>query len=245
MNKRPGTGALMAALKALDRFYYTPYCAVCDEAVRPPLPSPWVCRECLCRLPFRMGAERVEWPGDFPLFASFFYQDALPRLIVSMKFSGRTDRARALAPFLARTVHRQGLAADAILPVPLHPKREAERGYNQAQVLACGLSESLALPLAGRLLARRRFTARQSETCSARERRSQLQGAFCLDPANSALIDALRGRTVFLLDDVLTTGATLMEAAKPLRAAGIRVTGLVVATDRGRFLSYSAACEPW
>jgi ComF family protein len=229
---------------ALERFYYIPYCAVCDEAVEPPTPSPFVCKNCLSQLPFRMGKEEVSWEGSFPLYATFFYKDVLPGLIVSMKFSERTDRARALAPLMARTIQRQGLTADAIIPVPLHRRRLAERGYNQAVILADFLSKSTGIPVLNSLLLRHLETDRQSEARSVRERKLHMRDAFCLD-RTSPLVAGLAGRPVLLLDDVVTTGSTLMEAARPLLAEGLRVTGLVAATGRDRYLGYGEAAQQW
>lgn len=243
--KRAGLyGALSLIRRTLAHLYYIPCCAVCDQAVHPPLPSPLVCRDCLSMLPFRMGGEKIEWQGSFPLFATFFYKDALPRMIISMKFSGRTDRAQALAPFLARTIRRHRLGADAIIPVPLHKGRKAERGYNQVGVLADCLGKALGIPVLDSLLVRHRRTERQSEARSVKERYLHLQSAFSLNPACQALL-ALQGRSVFLLDDVLTTGATLSEAALPLQGAGIRVTGLVAASGRDTYQGFLAAADQW
>lgn len=235
---------LTRARQGLERFYYIPTCAICDQAVHPPLPSPLVCRSCLSTLPFRLEAEAVQWRESFPLYAGFFYRDPLPRLIVSLKFAGRTDRAEALGPLLEGTVRRQRLLADAIIPVPLHRKRQRERGYNQALLLAESLARSLSLPVLDGLLVRHYPTERQSEAESATERRLHLLDAFSTGGPHSAL-ESLRGRPVLLVDDVLTTGATLAEAAKPLLEAGIRVTGLVVATNKDRYKGYRQAIDPW
>jgi competence protein ComFC len=235
---------LSLAQKTFEKLYYIPCCAICDEAVHPPLPSPFICRDCLAGLPFRLGREEIEWQGGFPLYATFFYRDDLPKLLVSMKFSGRTDRARALAPLMAHTVRRHHLGADAIIPVPLHRRRKAERGYNQVSVLAECLSEAIDVPAVEGLLIRHHYTERQSEAHSVKERQLHLQNAFSMDPA-CPLSSSLQGRPVILLDDVLTTGATMMEAARPLMKAGIRVTGLVAATGKDRYQGYGEAADQW
>ena len=236
--------ALSFAQKTLERFYYVPYCAVCDETVHPPLPSPLVCKDCLSLLPFRMGAEKIDWEEPFPLYATFFYKDALPKLLISMKFADRTDRAEALAPLLARTIRRHRLTADAIIPVPLHRRRQAERGYNQVSVLADCLASSVDTPAVNSLLVRHRYTERQSEAPSVKERQLHLEDAFRLDPACPAAA-SLGGRAVFLLDDVLTTGATMAGAARPLLEAGIHVTGLVAATGKDRYQGFLTAADQW
>lgn len=235
---------LMKGLEGLEVLFYPPYCAVCDQPVEPPLPSAFICRPCLAGLPFRMDREAVAWQGPCPLYASFYYRPPLPKLIVSLKFSDRTDRARLLAPFLARTLLRRVPQAHAIVPVPLHKKRQRERGYNQALLLAQSLSDALDIPLLEDLLIRQVHTRRQSETQSVRERQAQMQGAFCLKEDHE-LLESLRGRPVILLDDVLTTGATLAQAAKSLQGAGLEVTGLVAASSKDAYQVYGQAIESY
>ncbi|MFY9130483.1 MAG: ComF family protein [Saccharofermentanales bacterium] len=225
-------------------FYYHPYCAVCDRPVVPPLPSPFVCRDCLSILPFRMEREQCSWDYPWPLFATFYYRDPLRKMMVSMKFSERMDRAEAIAPFMYRTMARNKIDADAVIPVPLHEKRLSERGYNQAALLAEVIAREAGISVAGEVLYRDVYTGRQSESRSAKERHRQLADVFKLNK-QSPLIDALRGRTVLLVDDVLTTGATLSAAAKPLVGAGLRVICMVAASDKEKYRSYREALEDW
>lgn len=235
---------IMKSLEGLEVLFYPPYCAVCDQPVEPPLPSPFICRPCLADLPFRMDREAVAWQGPCPLYASFYYRPPLPKLMVSLKFSDRTDRARLLGPLLARTLQRRVPRAQAIIPVPLHKKRERERGYNQALLLARSLSDVLGIPILEDLLIRQLYTRRQSELHSVKERQDQMQGAFCLreDPG---LLESLRGRPLILLDDVLTTGATLAQAARTLQGAGLEVTGLVAASSKDAYQVYGQAIESY
>lgn len=228
----------------LEKLYYIPYCSVCDSAVTPPLPSPFICRDCLSRMPFRLGKEEVLWEGEFPVYASLFYREPVPGIIVRMKFSDRSDQARALAPLLARTIRRHGLFADAIIPVPLHKKRKAERGYNQAELIARALSLELNVPVVADLLHRSIHTQPQSASTTVKERFTHLREAFALRHEHPTSC-ALSGRHVFLLDDVLTTGATMAWAAAPLLQAGIKVTGIVAASDRDRYDGYREAFEAY
>ncbi len=237
-------GLRPAFLRGLEAVLYVPSCAVCDQAVRPPLLSPSVCRDCLSVLPFRVGREILDWEGSFPVYASFFYRDPLPRIISSMKFAGRPDQSRIFGPLMAGTVLRHKLMADAVIPVPLYRKREALRGYNQAGLIASSLAENLGLPQLPSLLVRQRDTERQSEAPTVRERKLQLKGAFSLGEEREAQ-KALSGRPVLLVDDVLTSGATMMEAARPLLEAGIRVTGLVAASGKNRYAGYKDALTAW
>lgn len=225
-------------------FYYHPYCAVCDYPVQPPLPSPLVCRDCLATLPFRMDRERMTWDKPWPLLATFFYRDPIPRLIVSMKFSERADIAEAIAPFMCRTIKRHAVGFDAIIPIPLHKKRLAERGYNQAALLAKMISIESGITVVDDLLYRSVHTERQSESRSVAERHRHLADAFQVN-ARAPVLEELRGRPVLLIDDVLTTGATLAAAAKPLDEAGLRVTCLVASSDKEKYLNYEDVLHRW
>ncbi len=225
-------------------FYYHPYCAVCDQPVQPPLPSPFVCRDCLSVLPFRMEREQLSWDYPWRLFATFFYRDPLRKMMVSMKFSDRTDRAEAIAPFMYATMVRNRIDVDAVIPVPLHEKRLLERGYNQAALLADVIAKEAGISVVDDVLCRDVYTDRQSEIRSVKERRRQLADAFKLRK-RSPLISKLRGRKVLLIDDVLTTGATLAAAAKPLDEAGVRVVCLAAASDKEKYRGYQETLEEW
>ncbi|HHX19182.1 MAG TPA: ComF family protein [Clostridiaceae bacterium] len=225
-------------------FYYHPYCAVCDRPVQPPLPSPLVCRDCLSVLPYRMERERLSWDHPWPLFATFYYRDPLRKMMVSMKFSERIDRAEAIAPFMYATMVRNRIEVDAVIPVPLHERRLLERGYNQAALLADVIAREAGVSVVDVMLYRDVDTDRQSESRSVQERHRHLADAFKLRK-RSPLIGELRGRKVLLVDDVLTTGATLSAAAKPLDKAGIDVVCLVASSDKEKYRGFCEALDVW
>jgi len=110
----------------------------------------------------------------------------------------------------------------AIIPVPLHRVRLYERGYNQSAMLAEGIARVWSIPVREDVLARTRSTRSQTRL-SRSERWSNVEGAFAVREP-----EAVRGQRVLLVDDVFTTGSTLLAAAIPLRAAG--VAGITVAT---------------
>jgi ComF family protein len=118
----------------------------------------------------------------------------------------------------------RALAAEVVIPVPLHWRRRLARGYNQSEVLARALAGALGLPCRPVWLRRVRPTPQQTRQTPA-GRRTNVRGAFRCRPWAR-----LRGRTVLLVDDVLTTGSTCDEAARALRAAGaVRVVVAVLA----------------
>ena len=137
------------------------------------------------------------------------------RLIGAFKFRAALDLASPLAALLAQAVVRQGaLSADLIVPVPLSPERLRERGMNQAWELARRVGATLSIQARSLALLRLVDTAHLAALPRA-ERGARIRGAFAVAP-----VAALRGRHVALVDDVMTTGATVAEASRTLLAAG-------------------------
>jgi ComF family protein len=125
---------------------------------------------------------------------------------------------------LAEVVKAEGLDADVVVPVPLHRDRERERGYNQADLIARPLAKRLNLPHRAVLLVRTRPRP-DKQVLSLEERWESVRGAFATRPGSQ--VDNLR---VLLVDDVMTTGATLDACSRALLDAGARsVIGLTVA----------------
>ncbi len=102
-----------------------------------------------------------------------------------------------------------------IVPVPLHPSRRRKRGYNQSEILAKHLGKSLGVPVEKHLLVRVKNTLPQANITDAKKRAQNVKGAFLAIPASV-------GKSVLLLDDVITTGSTVEECAKALRRAGAK-----------------------
>jgi ComF family protein len=139
-------------------------------------------------------------------------------LLGRLKFHGGTALAKPLGRMLAQAVsHRRGRVS-LVLPVPLSPQRQLERGYNQSWLLAQHTSAQLGLPARQDLLLRSRHTPRLM-TLTAEERHQHIRGAFAVPRLAGP---ALRGRDVALVDDVMTTGATLNAASAALLDGGAR-----------------------
>jgi ComF family protein len=156
-------------------------------------------------------------------FSPFLYTHPLDLLLAKLKFgrglaAGRVLAEAWLAALAAEFTANPGRARPArLLPVPLHPARLCERGYNQALELAKPLARAFGIALLPALLRRTRATAAQSDL-DAVARRRNLRGAFETDGDGLA---ATAGNHLVLLDDVMTTGATLREAARTLKRAGV------------------------
>ncbi|GAA4856511.1 ComF family protein [Luteimonas vadosa] len=145
--------------------------------------------------------------------AAFVYGFPLDRLLPRLKFHGDLAAGRLLSQLMADALVDVP-RPDALLPVPLHGARLRRRGYDQALELARPLGRALGIPVIDRILRRQRATRQQSRL-DAGQRQRNLRGAFALaDPA------ALPAH-VALVDDVMTTGATLHAAAAVLRRAGV------------------------
>ncbi len=221
---------------------FPPRCAACGALVDPAV-SRGFCRACLASLPLR-GA-RARWlrtldappaPGDpipdFHAVAACFYRDPVREVLLQLKFHEAAHVAEALGLLVADAVMRvsaeQGILWDAAAAVPLHPTRLRERGYNQAGLIARTLARRLRIDDLSPALARTRATRVQSLQDTPEARRENLRGAFA-----AVAPERLRGRCVLLVDDVLTTGATLHTCAEVIQAAGAAcVSGAVVAATR-------------
>jgi ComF family protein len=143
----------------------------------------------------------------------FLYQGTVRQAILQLKYKHLKTMATPLAQLLAEFLSSHPLKGDVLIPVPLHPRRLRERGYNQASLLALELGKLISLPVVEDTLVRVRDAVPQARTGSAIERRRNVQDAF-------ACHKGLEGRQILLVDDVCTTGATLDACASALKAAG-------------------------
>ena len=149
-------------------------------------------------------------------------------MIVRFKFGGEFWLGRDILKRAQQSgwLPELGDGVDGVVPGPLHPRRERERGYNQALLLASALCKLTGWPLRARVLRRTRYTSQQTRL-SANQRRDNVRGAFA--PAG----ENLEGQHLLLVDDVMTTGATVSECAKVLKKSGAsRVSVLTLARAR-------------
>ena len=179
-------------------------CPVCAEAV----PGGAICGACLAAPPHFDAT-----------FAAFRYGFPADKLVQALKYQRRVVTADF---FAAALLAGPRPAADLIVPLPLHPARLAERGFNQSVEIARPLAKALKLPMELDACLRSRDTAPQA-SLPWKERRKNIRHAF------ECSID-LSGKSVIVVDDVMTTGATLDEFARTLKAHGaVRVTNWVAA----------------
>lgn len=151
-----------------------------------------------------MEFDKRPWDGAFALFN---LRGAGQKLVYAFKFYGRPELARPFADLARELLENEDLQIDAIIPVPLHWSRCFTRGYNQSALFCEELSRLTKIKFQPALQRVKR--TRQQARLDRNERRKNLSGAFALKPG----VD-LRGKTILLVDDVMTTGATLSAAAK-------------------------------
>lgn len=214
-------------------------CVSCRE----PVAGEGVCASCWAKLSFiappfcvRLGIPFVYDPGpgilsmqaiaDPPAYqrarAAVRYDDVARTMVHALKYQDRTDLAPTMGRWMARAGHELLTDADALVPVPLHWRRSWGRRYNQSGALAGVIGKSARLPVAGDVLRRVRPTLQQVGLSRA-DRALNVQGAFKVPPEKKS---AVQGRRIVLIDDVLTSGATVDACARALlraRAASVDV----------------------
>ncbi len=249
VRRRSVRGLLAEVSDALVSVFFPAGCRICEALLASASRVP-ICAECLasfvrvpgilceiCGRPLpglaRNEGEPLLCPAcqdrtyAFEKARSFaLYEGPVVRAILLLKFEQIEPLGAWFAERLAELVTAEGetLAADVVVPVPLHRDRQRERGYNQAALLAKPLAKKLRLPHKAVLLTRTRARP-DKKVLSLEERWESVRGAFATRPGSQ--VDNLR---VLLVDDVLTTGATLDACARVLRDAGAKsVVALTVA----------------
>lgn len=198
------------------RLVTTPYCLWCGKPFEPLAKTSPLCGLCLQGRYRFHGARSV-----------VRYEGIGRETVHALKFNGKARLAKPMGKAMAQVLHQvlQGDNAllpegwqspDFLIPVPLHPKTERIRGYNQAALLAEVVGEALGIPVLPRLLTQVRPTKPQA-SLGEKERWENIKGAFAVTDA-----EMVQGKVVVVVDDVMTTGATLQEAAKVLQRAKVR-----------------------
>lgn len=233
-----------AARIALD-LLFPPLCVACRGRVAEPHSLCGACWRAIqfidgpvcttCGAPFEVdpGGETrcaacLATPHDFDIARAVMrYDEASKPLILRFKYSDRLDHAPAFARWLERSGQALLAEADLIVPVPLHRWRLWARRYNQAAMLAERLARITGKPWNPFALERKRPTPSQGAMPSAKARRRNVLGAFRVPPTALRLV---KGRSILLVDDVITTGATLDACARALKRAGAaRINALTLA----------------
>ena len=182
-----------------------PYCPVCGVPYAKEISNSHLCGDCLAGIHY---FDRARSTGS--------YRGSLREVLHRFKYGGRTSLARPLAHMLiAPGKHLARLhKIDRIIPVPLHPKRLRQRGFNQASLLARRLGSALKISVDYVSLQRSRWTEPQTGL-TRRQRATNVKGAFSLKSSKK-----VRGKGILLVDDVLTTGETVNQCVRVLKKDG-------------------------
>ncbi|MCP4669488.1 MAG: ComF family protein [Deltaproteobacteria bacterium] len=198
----------------------SPLCPICSRPFYDGVEEDHLCEECLRKRPFYDAA-----------LVPYLYQGALMKAVHQFKYGAKAFLAASLGPLLAQFAQRHVKASNDFLtmPVPLHPRRLRQRGFNQSLLLARHLAEGLDTDLDFLSLRRVKYTLPQTGL-GKEERRKNMRNAFRLmDPK------AAKGKFILLVDDVATTGNTLNACAKALKRSGARKVLCLVLAKAGSF----------
>ncbi len=226
--------AVCAWREAVLDLLYPPRCQVCGGGGQFPL-----CRECWCSFPrieppvCRVCGKPLRGPPELAFTcpgcrrvrealrvrAFGRYEGRLRDAVAALKYRDKLALAQPLGTALAELVRQDPVlsVAEVVVPVPLHPRRQARRGFNQAEELARVVCRGIRRPLR-RALVRVRDTPSQTELAQ-EDRRRNVKDAF-------AAREEVRGLRVLLVDDVVTTGSTVRECARALAGAGATAVGV-------------------
>lgn len=187
----------------------------------------WLCSDCFSKIEYFDQPYFRNLPPLSGVFALGPYRGILKESILAFKYDGVRELVEPLGNLLIQHLSPLPFERRSLLvPIPLHKRREIERGFNQAHLLALYFSKNLNLPLLPNVLIKIKNTKPQVEL-KEKERKENIKDAFFVKESEKHLI---KNKTIFLVDDVMTTGATLKEGAKILKKNGAkRVWGLVLA----------------
>lgn len=224
----------LSGLRGLRELFFPRRCVVCGGFLS--MDEQDLCTDCLAGLPltyqweigqnaaFERLARRFEVEGAAALLF-FGTESDYRKILYRIKYGGRCQLGYQMGLRLGTclTGSRMFRRCQAVVPVPLHPLRRWRRGYNQAEAIARGVAAAMGLPLETSLLQRSRYTRTQTRLRGDAKTKN-VQGAFRLDPTVAARLQEAGIHHLLLIDDVLTTGATLAAAAAPLLPAGFHVS---------------------
>lgn len=201
-------------------------CIKCSKKLSRLLPP--VCQR--CGKPESSGAYCRECWGkhnDLNMIRSVFvFEGTIRSAIHEFKYRNLRSIAGCLSRYMADYFLEQHLAADVLLPVPMHENRLKRRGYNQSELLAGRIAGIISVPARGDLLRRVRDNKPQTRTACAEERRSNMRDAFACTSSE------VSGKDVVIIDDVCTSGATLEACAAALKLKGAnKISGFTLASE--------------
>ena len=220
---------LYRLLTPLKRLFYIPRCPFCNEVLE--LDEHVICHECDTYMGLYMLFDGPLNPIEIQLGRqinlvhanSYFYyskkRESVRNMIFQLKYHGNKELGLIMGQRMARKLQPTGFfeGIDCIVPVPLHPRREAHRGYNQSEVLAQGIHQITGIPIDTAAATRVRYNVSQTQLGD-EDRRKNVTGLFRINRPRQ-----YDGKHLLLIDDVITTGSTICALASAFTQAGIDV----------------------
>ncbi len=187
-----------------------------------------LCPACLATLvanPLPFAGQKSEGAFAFDqTWSVCLYNEPAQRLLHAFKYNAKTSLSKTFVPLMIDFIDRHHIPVqkfEFMMPIPLHPVKLRERGYNQSALLSLGISRHYGIAHAENVLTRQKRTQTQTEL-GAKQRWTNMQGAFKIKNPTD-----IKGRSFLLIDDLYTTGATVHHAAEALKAAGAARVGVL------------------
>jgi len=201
-------------IRSIIDFIFPPLCYACEGKITDKI----VCEECWDEmLSLTLNEPKVYY--GYKVYSVFSYEGKVESLLRNLKYSGYRIIAEKFAEYMAALISDESV--DYIVPVPLHPARERERGFSQTEILAKAISKHLNKPVIKPIF-RHKYTKPQA-LLSLKDRENNIKGAF-------SYLSTVRDSVILLVDDVITSGSTFYECAKVLMKVGARdVIGITLA----------------
>lgn len=215
--------------KKLIAIIYPNRCVICRKKIGEN--ASYTCEICSNIIEYNLKNEAYGYAlKDFSdlLISPFLYDGIIRKKILEFKFNNKAYLGKFFGFWLAREIKKKKLYFDYIVPVPMYYKRKLERGYNQSEILAKEISKYFTSKFITNVLYKFKKSKVQS-TLKLDERRKNVLGTYLIK--NS---DKIKGKTILLVDDIYTTGATASECAKMLKTNGARKV-IVVTIAHGKF----------
>ena len=224
MDESGNTGGARAVLDGLLEFFFPTRCLFCRRLSGPGVP---VCNACREKYPDVPAANQTRRLAGLDCLSPLWYADRARRALLRYKFRDASAYAPVFGNFMRKCLDENRVSCDSITWVPLSGRRLRQRGYDQARLLAEAVAAGEGLPCEA-LLEKVRDTPAQSGMGGREARRKNIAGAYrAICPARVA------GKRILLVDDIVTTGETLRECARVLKAAGAKsVTAVTAARIR-------------
>lgn len=222
---------------------FPPLCLHCQTHISKQEKDAWLCHTCenhiliyttifcsVCGARLPENKKVCHKSSSYLLAAATKYDGPIRSVIRQFKYRGWPSLAKKIRKYLEKYIKNSDLAAKnyLVVPIPLHPDKLKERGFNQAELLSLEIADLLGLKTNKDILIRTKKTSAQAELKDYEKRKDNLAGAFRIEHP-----EQIAGKNLILVDDVFTSGATMNEAVRVLRLAGARkIIAFVIAKTR-------------